>query len=281
VSKGGGSSRTSASYSNEAMGLQQLLLNNLMGLYSSTGGLGMFGMPQPQMFWSPQEQQWSDEIQKYARYGTDMGMVPSLYTPEEYRANVLGAFDTQAGAASQYLNTIASPAIVNQLTAAGMGRSGAVGESLGNAATQMALPLSQQRAAWEMNYPTYFNQLNNANFALLGAGQQAAGQERNAMLQDFMRRQNLMTSMLPLTSAGFQPSGQTTTQGGSKGGGLMSSLLPLALMIGMAPMSGGTSLFGMIPGALGMGGGSGGMAGGSLGTTQTMNDMLLPMYMGA
>src|SRR5262245_55584959 len=50
----------------------------------------------------------------------------------------------QLAAANNYLARIAGPQIRNSLTAAGLGRSGSIGEAMANAGAEMALPITQQ-----------------------------------------------------------------------------------------------------------------------------------------
>ncbi len=117
--------------------------------------------------------------------------------------SLLGLTDMSklTGAATDYYNKIVAPGALASLTASGLGRSGAVGETAAKYGAQIALPLEQQRES------------NVANLANWVTGQQA---------QQLQISQGLQTG-----SPTFSGGGSTTTQASQPfnwGGALGSTL---------------------------------------------------------
>jgi hypothetical protein len=77
----------------------------------------------------------------------------------------------QLAAGNDYLKQVLGPMAINQLTAAGQGRSGAVTESLGKAAAGIALPILQSTQQNQMNF----------GGSLLNYGQLQRGREQDAL----------------------------------------------------------------------------------------------------
>lgn len=71
------------------------------------------------------------------------------------------------GAAEETLSKIIAPSISSSLTAAGLGRSGAIGENLANAAVNFALPIEQQRISGINNLVNTIGGFGNQRMQLL------------------------------------------------------------------------------------------------------------------
>jgi hypothetical protein len=171
---------TSPSPSTEA--LNQFILDELRGGLAYGGGLGRFVSAQPQLFTlRPDEEQFRQLALQRAL---------ALQDPTAYRK-----------AGQQFFESIAAPQTANFLTAAGLGRSGAIGEALAQGGASIALPL--------------FQQSQQAALQGLALGAQAAGLPRELELEDFLRAQSLYGSLLGGAPA-FRPTGGTTTIIGSQ-----------------------------------------------------------------
>ena len=173
-------------------------------------------------------------ISPQALQGLNLASTEQPYTSLKYASpysaaaagSLLGLTDMSklTGAATDYYNKIVAPGALASLTASGLGRSGAVGETAAKYGAQIALPLEQQRES------------NVANLANWVTGQQA---------QQLQISQGLQTG-----SPTFGGGGSTTTQqsqpfnwGGAIGSGL-SLLGNSSAMSGLSSLGGGLASIG-------------------------------------
>lgn len=261
-------------------------LNQLQGFFGSTP-LGSFAGSQPGLYGlTPTETQLGSQFLNLGQPGGIAGQAQNylsqfpqlsqLSGPEQTARtqglanlgtatqNVLGAPgqyqqamnqwtnpEAQIAAAQDYFSKIAGPTIANNLTASGLGRSGAQGEAMALGGAQLALPIAQQTqmlgaqgannlanlnlasagmipglTQYDMNLAgmprtlqanalTQFGvPMAQGDLANLSAGLQVAGMPRTLSLQDFLRQQNLATSLftgIPVAT-GNTVSGQTQVQ---------------------------------------------------------------------
>jgi hypothetical protein len=166
--------------------------------FAGGGGLGGFAGAQPGLFRpSAAEQPFLNSLMDFGR------------APGQFSMGAMSPLEQQAldptrrmNAARGMLEGIVGPALLNQLTASGLGRSGAGAEALTNAGLQMALPIEQSIAQGQLDVA---NRLVPRALQGLMTGREAAGATREGDLADFLRRQGLASGIwsgLPTTQAG-------------------------------------------------------------------------------
>ena len=154
--------------------MNKLVTDQLQATLPQYGGLQGLTNPRPanQMdFGSPAGPEHSAINSLQAFYSA-----PQTNQFEQGGLGIMGqaADPTQAlSAGNDYMSRILGPMAINQLTAAGQGRSGAVGEALANAASGIALPILQQQRQAQTSYG---GTLANFGGQLFGRDQGALGQ---------------------------------------------------------------------------------------------------------
>lgn len=216
--------------------INELKRKQIEDILKITGGYkGLFGPQTDKLFQLSSQSQ--NLLNRYIRQATQQGL-----TPEQWYADAKRAVDptAQTKAASDILNQIVTPQLQNRYGEMGLGRSGAMGEAITMAGTQMALPIAQQaqhqRFEIERQRPNLDVTLRAAN---LGRQQQAFAASdfsRRLELANWQRKVGGMTSALGLVPyVAGQDSRGTTRQFGN----LIMDLIDMAVGAIGAVMGGG------------------------------------------
>lgn len=239
----GGQTQTTAPGNLDA---QNLALQQIMGGFNSSGGIQQFAQPSNLFNLSPLENLYRTAImggslpgsmaRQAAGYTAPGGMFGNLFqlSPDAQQAQQAGVqgmktlTDPTGGLFKNYLNQMVLPSIQNNSIASGYGgASGATQENMQRGGTQAAMQygpaypgmvnsaiqLGQLPQSMQLQGLTSLGlPLAMQDYANLGIGEQAAGQQRMSSIQDMTRVQNIIQSMLgqlPTSTQGFT----STTQG--------------------------------------------------------------------
>jgi len=229
--------------------LNKYVTGELLNVAPQYGGIG--GLLKPQDY------QFTDYGAQGGPESQALGRFASFYkspTENPYELAGLGTMqgaadpEMQLAASKDYLSRIAAPEAINYNTAAGMGRSGAVGESIANAGAKLALPILQQSAENRMQLGgtmLNYGQLQRGrqleglqglySLAAMPRMEQAAADSnaRNTLLSSLLRfpvasgaGMSTQNQFLPSVHGGEPPVWQQVMGG-------MGSALQLAAMVGM------------------------------------------------
>lgn len=206
--------------------INALKRQQIQDILKVTGGYkGLFGSESDKLFQlSPQAQQM---LNRYTRQASRQGL-----TPEQWYADTQKAIDptAQTNAARDILNQIVTPQMQNRYGQMGLGRSGALGESLTMAGTQMALPIAQmaqqQRFEIERQRPNIDVTLRKANLARSEQAFAASDFQRRLDLANWQRKVGGMTSAL-----GMVPyvAGQDSKGVSRQFGNILTDLIDMAI----------------------------------------------------
>jgi hypothetical protein len=200
--------------------------------------------------------------------------MPGL-TPEAWYTAAQAATDPTAVIArsQDYLRDIVTPELQGQYAAMGLGRSGALGESLSRAGTALALPVAQtaqaQRYALQQQRPNVDVALRQAEIGRQFAGFQAADIPRQMEAANWQRKAQGLGSAFNLVP---YVAGQDSQSTSKEFGNIIMDLIGIIAPLAMGALTGGMGM--------GMGTGTTGQAGqpqqSSLTTPYT--PMSLPPY---
>lgn len=170
-------SRTRNEFDPNTLRVNAARANELDAAIGATGGIGSLIKPRMDLV-SPTGQEQSFLNRLMGMSGTSAAKGISPFETQGFGA-LKGIYDAPFhDIISQGVNTMmkgTAPTVVNNLTAAGLGRSGAVGEALAGAGANMTLPLLQQAAQNRLGAAQSMGQMG------LGLGSSLAAREQNQL----------------------------------------------------------------------------------------------------
>jgi hypothetical protein len=181
----------------------QMKMDQINAILKATGGYGtLFGPESDKLF--QLSRQSKNLLNRYVGQASQQGL-----TPEQWYREAKAAIDptTQISAAQDLFKSIVAPQLTNRYSAMGLGRSGAMGESLAVAGSQIALPiaseLQRQRFELERQRPNLDVTLRAANLDRLQKGYAASDVQRQLSVANWQRKMTgtaSAMSMIPYTA---------------------------------------------------------------------------------
>lgn len=233
--------------------MNEVRVGELEDILRITGGLeGLYGPKSDKAFrLDPRTRQLMNQ---YIAQASRPGLTPEQWYAQS-KAELNPEFYTQT--ANRLLGEVVQPGLQQQYAAAGLGRSGALGEGLAKAGAQLAQPIAQQYLgnlfALNQQRPNVEVSLRQANLGRLGQAFQSADIQRQLELQNLQRKTAGVTGAFNLVP---YVAGQDSRSTQSQFGNIVMDLLNMVLSSGIAQAAIG-AMTGM-PSMGGMGGGGGG-----------------------
>jgi hypothetical protein len=214
----------------------QLKADQIAAILKATGGYGtLFGPESDKLF------QLTGQSRNLLNRYIGQAAQPGL-TPEQWYREAKAAIDptTQIDAAQNLFKNIVAPQLTNRYAAMGLGRSGAMGEGLAVAGSQIALPiaseLQRQRFELERQRPNLDVTLRAANLQRLQQGFAASDVQRQLDVANWQRKVTGTASAMSMVP---YVAGQEFKGTSRQFGNLMWDLLQTAIGVVSAIYGGG------------------------------------------
>jgi hypothetical protein len=181
-----------------AQSMNQMRFDQLRTMFERGGGAPAFAGAMPDIF------SMTGDESRFRGQAMNQAGTPGMGTQDWLTSSM----QMVSPAAGSLLSNITAPAIQNQMSLAGLGRSGAGTEALARAGMEMALPMAMQLS---QQMPQADIALRGANLDRMMTGMNLGAIPRQLAQEDILRRQGLMTT--GLTGIPFTP-GSSSKQTG-------------------------------------------------------------------